>query len=238
MDGRNRGALVVAAAQPLCLARDVAANARTHAAAVRDAAARVVVFPEMSLTGYELDAPVLAVDDPRLAPLVEACAGTGTLALAGAPVAGTGGRAYIGVLAVTGTGATVGYRKMWLGPAEADRFTPGSDPAVLDVEGWRLGLAVCKDTGIPRHAADTAAAGIDVYVAGVLEHAEDAAVPDERARRIAADHGVPVVMASFAGSTGGGYVEAAGGSGIWAADGEVLTRVGPETGAIARGTLT
>jgi predicted amidohydrolase len=238
MDGRNRGRLVVAAAQPLCIPYDVAANARTHAAAVRTAAARVVAFPEMSLTGYELDAPVLAADDPRLAPLVEACAATGTLALAGAPVAGTDGRTHIGVLAVTGTGATVGYHKMWLGTAEADRFTPGAGPAVLDVDGWRLGLAVCKDTGIPQHAADTAAAGIDVYVATVLEHAEDAAVPDERARRVAADHGVPVVMASFAGSTGGGYPDAAGGSGIWTADGEVLSRVGPEIGAIARGTLT
>jgi predicted amidohydrolase len=205
---------------------------------VRDAAARVVAFPEMSLTGYELDAPVLALDDPRLAPLVEACADTGTLALAGAPLAGTDGRAHIGILAVAGTGATVAYHKMWLGRAESDRFTPGSDPAVLDVDGWRLGLAVCKDTGIPQHAADTAAAGIDVYVAGVLEHTEEVAVPDERARRVAADHGVPVVFASFAGSTGGGYADAAGGSGIWTADGEVLARVGPEVGAIARGTLT
>jgi predicted amidohydrolase len=127
---------------------------------------------------------------------------------------------------------------MWLGPAEAERFTPGSDPAVIEVDGWRLGLAVCKDTGIVQHAADTAAAGMDVYVAGVLEHAVEAAVPDERARRVAADHGVAVVMASFAGSTGGGYAEAAGGSGIWTADGEVLTRVGPEVDAIARGTLT
>ena len=53
-----------------------------------------------------------------------------------------------------GTGATVAYHKMWLGTAEADRFTPGSKPAVLEVDGWRLGLAVCKDTGVPRHAAD------------------------------------------------------------------------------------
>lgn len=238
MDGRARGGLVVAAAQPFCVAGDVEANARAHAAAVREAAARVVAFPEMSLTGYELDAPVVATNDPRLAPLVDACADTGTLALAGAPVAGADGRAHIGVLVVTGTGVAVGYHKMWLGPAEAERFAPGRDPAVVEVDGWRLGLAVCKDTGIAQHAADTAAAGIDVYVAGVLEHAGEAAVPGERARRIAADHRVPVVIASFAGSTGGGYAEAAGGSGIWTADGQVLSRVGPEVGAIARGTLT
>lgn len=110
MNGRTRGGLVVAAAQPFCVPYDVAVNARAHAATVRNAAARVVAFPEMSLTGYELDAPVVAVDDPRLAPLVDACADTGTLALAGAP-AGADGRAHIGVLVVAGTGVTVGYHK-------------------------------------------------------------------------------------------------------------------------------
>jgi predicted amidohydrolase len=127
---------------------------------------------------------------------------------------------------------------MWLGGAEPDRFGPGRTPAVIEVDGWRLGLAICKDTGIPQHAADTAALGIDAYVAGVLESEDDAAVTEERARRIANDHGVPVAVASFAGSTGGGYAEAAGRSGIWAADGVAIARAGPETGDIARATLT
>jgi predicted amidohydrolase len=65
----------------------------------------------------------------------------------------------------------------------------------------------------------------------------DAGVPDERARRVAADHGVWVVIASFAGSTGGGFDEAAGGSGIWAADGAAVARAGTEPGEIVRATL-
>jgi predicted amidohydrolase len=126
---------------------------------------------------------------------------------------------------------------MWLGGSESSRFTPGNKPAVLDVDGWRLGLAICKDTGIPQHASDTAALGIDAYVAAVLESAEDAVVLDERASRVAADHQVWVAVASFAGSTGGGYTQAAGRSSIRAPDGTVVGRTGPETGAIARATL-
>jgi predicted amidohydrolase len=219
------------------VSHDVAANVLTHAATVRSAAARVVVFPELSLTGYELDAPAITVDDPRLAPLLEACAETGSLALVGAPVRGEAGREHIAMLAVDGTGATVAYLKMWLGGAEPDRFSPGREPAVLEVDGWRLGLAICRDTGVPGHASDTAALGIDAYVAAVLESAEDAAVPGERARRIAADHRVWVAVASFAGSTGGGYARAAGCSGIWTSDGVVIAQAGPETGAVARATL-
>jgi predicted amidohydrolase len=229
--------LVIAVAQPPCVAYDVVANAATHAAAVRAAGARVVVFPELSVTGYELDAPAMGTDDPRLAPIVEACAETGSVALVGAPVQGVAGRSHIAMLAVDGAGVTVAYRKMWLSTTEAERFAPGGEPAALDVDGWRLGLAICKDTGIPRHAADTAALGIDAYVAGNLEFADETYILEERARRIAADHGVWVAMASFAGSTGGGYAQAAGCSGIWTSGGVTVARTGPETGAIASATL-
>jgi len=233
-----RAPLIIAVAQPLCLPCDVAANAATHAATVRSAGARVVVFPELSLTGYEFDAPAITVEDPRLVPLLEACVETRTLALAGAPVGGEEGTMRIAMLAIDATGARVAYRKMWLGGAEPDHFVPGLEPAVIEVDGWQLGLAICKDTGVPQHAADTAALGIDVYVAGVLEAAEDAAIVEERAKRVAADHRVWVAIASFAGSTGGGYDRAAGGSGIWSADGLVVAQAGPDVGAIARATLS
>jgi predicted amidohydrolase len=224
--------LSIAVAQPLCVPYDVGANALAHATAVRAADTRVVVFPELSLTGYELDAPAMAIDDPRLSPLVEACADTGSTALAGAPSQGG-----IAMLAIDATGATVAYRKIYLSRTEAGHFTPGGKPAVLDVDGWRLGLAICKDTGVRQHAADTAALGIDVYVAGTLTSADEI-YQDERARRIANQHRVWVVFASFAGSTGGGYEHAAGRSGIWAPGGKRVVQAGPETGAIAQAVLS
>jgi predicted amidohydrolase len=233
MDG-IRAPLLVAVAQPACVAHDVGANAAAHASAVRSSGARVVLFPEMSLTGYELDAPALGLDDPALAPLVNACGATGTVALAGAPVAGDGDAVHIGVVRVDGDGVALAYRKMYLGGAEAERFTPGPGPAAVEVDGWRLGLAVCKDTGVPQQAAVTAALGVDAYLAGVLEHADDARVIDDRARHIAVGHGVWVAVASFAGSTGGGYGRAAGRSGVWGPDATPVVRAGPEVGAVAR----
>jgi predicted amidohydrolase len=233
-----REPLVVAVAQPVCVPYDVTANAVIHAATVRSARARVVVFPELSLTGYELDAPAITAEDPRLAPIVEACAETGSLALAGAPVPGEAGGSHIAMLAVDGTGATVAYHKMWLGSAESERFTAGSKPAALDVDGWRLGLAICKDTGVVQHASDTAALGIDAYLAGNLKLPEEAALQDERARRVATEHHVWVAVASFAGSTGGGYDRAAGRSSIWTPDGVAIARAGPETGAIAKAAFS
>jgi predicted amidohydrolase len=232
-----REPLVVAVAQPPCMPYEVAINAASHAAAVRAGDARVVVFPELSLTGYELDAPAITVEDDRLSPIVQACAEARSLALVGAPLRGEAGRSHIAMLAIERTGVTVAYCKLWLATAESTRFTAGRGPAVLDVGGWRLGLAICKDTSIPKHASDTAALGIDAYVAATLMSPHEAACQDERARRVACEHGVYVAMASFAGSTGGGYANSAGCSGIWTSDGAVLAQAGPDTGEIARATL-
>jgi predicted amidohydrolase len=231
-------ALRVAVAQPPCVAQDVAANARAHAQAVRDARARVVVFPELSLTGYELDAAPVAPADERLAPITEACAETGTVALAGAPVADPGGQAvYIAVLAFDGGPVTVAYRKMWLGDEEAARFTPGPEPTRITVDGWRLGLAVCKDTGVPQHVADTAALGIDAYLAGTVKGADEAELQHERARRIATGHRLWVAVASFAGPTGGGYGQTAGRSGIWSPDGTLISGTGRNAGEATSATF-
>jgi predicted amidohydrolase len=223
--------LTIAVAQPRCTAHDVAANAAAHADLVRAAGARVVVFPELSLTGYELGAAPVDPGDDRLGLLVDACRDTGAVALVGAPVASDGG-VSIGMLAVTGDGASAAYRKMFLGGAEPPRFVAGTEPAVLEVDGWRLGLAVCKDTGVAEHAARTCALGIDVYVAGVLELPADAAVPEERAVRIATEHGVWVAIASFAGDAGSGYDGAPGGSGVWRPDGTVAARAGAQVGEV------
>src|SRR5712691_5639657 len=126
-----REQLTIAVAQPVCISYDIQVNALAHAASVRSAGTRVVVFPEMSLTGYELDAPTVTLDDARLRPIVDACAEMECVVLLGAPIDGDGGRSHIAILAVDGAGVSVAYRKMWLGGAESDRFTPGTKPAVL-----------------------------------------------------------------------------------------------------------
>jgi hypothetical protein len=67
--------------------------------------------------------------------------------------------------------------------------------------------------------------------------AADTALQDARARRVATDHHLWVAVASFAGSTGGGYTQAAGHSSIWTGEGDMLARAGSQAGDIARATL-
>ena len=233
-----RGSLTVAVAQPACADLDVALNAGRQAEVVRRAGARLVVFPELSLTGYDLAAPPVAVDDPRLDPIRAACGSAGAIALVGAPVREDDGREYIATLAVTGESTTVAYRKMHLHGEEVLRFAPGEKPAVLEIDGWRLGLAICFDAAVPQHAADTAALTIDAYVAGTLYGAgpESAARRDGHMRDRAVAHGVWVVLSTAAGPSGE-YRETSGGSGVWAPDGDVFIQAGTEPDAVATATL-
>ncbi|HEY5195237.1 MAG TPA: nitrilase-related carbon-nitrogen hydrolase [Solirubrobacteraceae bacterium] len=110
--------LLVAVAQPRCAAKDMHSNARAHAELIRRVRARVVIFPELSLTGYELDADPIALDDCVLDIVVRACEETQSVALVGAPIRGSGSGAYIGLLHVSATGVTVAYRKCFLGGEE------------------------------------------------------------------------------------------------------------------------
>jgi Carbon-nitrogen hydrolase len=152
---------------------------------IRLAGVRVAVFPELSLTGYELGAKAVSPDDPALTVIAGACAETGAIALAGAPVAGEAGKLHIAALLVSSGGVQVAYRKSFLGGGEPGHFAPGDGPAALDVDGWRVGLGICKDTGVDQHIYGTAALGVDLYVAGLVHLPEELEIQEERAARIA-----------------------------------------------------
>lgn len=228
--------LPVAVAQPRVHRGNLAATAREHALALASAGARLVVFPELSLTGYELDAEPVALDDPRWAILVEACARAGAVALVGAPVA-VDDRLFIATVRVDGDGVSLAYRKSWLHGDEHRRFTPGDGPATTMVDGWVVGLAICKDTGASQHTAALAPLGVDLYAAGVVDVPADVVECRARAFVISRALGVPVLIASHAGGTGGGFTETAGRSVVVAADGSVLVEADEAVGRVVRATL-
>jgi predicted amidohydrolase len=233
--------LTVAAAQPGLRAGDVAFNAGAHAEAIRAAEARLVVFPELSLTSYVLAAPAVALDDQALDAIVTACAETGAVALAGAPIK-EGDSEFIAMLRFDGDGVEVAYRKMHPDEEEGRRFRAAADPVVLELDGWRLGLAVCRDAMMFEHAPATAESalrsglgGIDAYVAGSLFTPAGLVRRDKRMPQIARGYGVWVVQACAAGP--GSDLEATGNSAVWAPDGSVAARADEEPGRIVKAEL-
>jgi predicted amidohydrolase len=243
MLGRVRDECVVAAAQTVPVAGDVAANVEAHLALARTAAAegaRALLFPELSLTGYEIGRArdlAFAEDDARLAPLVDAADRHRMTLVAGAPVR-IGERLHIGAFAIGPDRRVQLYTKRRLGafppeaavdgtvpPAESTVFEPGDRDPVLAVGGRPAAIAICADVGAPEHPRAAAARGARVYLAGMFAIPSESAGEEARLASIAARHGMAVVFANFGGPSGG--LRSAGGSAILSERGEAVARLGP-----------
>ena len=214
--------LTIAAAQTSSIGGDIAANVAAHArvvAAAGDLGVQFLVFPELSLTGYEpaiARARTLAPDDARLDPLRTLSVRFGMAVVAGAPMA-SNGRCRLAALTFLPDGSVSTYSKQHLHPGEEVFFEAGTGGELLSVGGEVVALAICADASHPKHAANAASRGASVYAAGVV--ITDKGYPADAAlfERYAGDHGMTCLMANYAGQTGGWY--AAGKSAIWCAGG-------------------
>lgn len=228
---------------------DVDANVAQHVQLVHlaaDAHAEVLTFPELSLTGYELDlAEELAFvrDDRRLDPLRDASADASMTLVVGAPVR-TGSQLHIGAFVIAPDRSVELYTKHHLGafpdsasvdgvvpPAEATVFHPGNRNPLVRLGEHTAAVAVCADVGRPGHAKAAADRGADTYLASMFvipsEFERETTTLAERAAR----HGMAVVFANHGGPTGG--LAAAGHSAIWSESGALVARLGPSGAGVA-----
>ena len=61
------------------------------------------------------------------------------------------------------------YSKQHLVPLLEMRFRPGNRDAIVEIDGHRFGIAICKDLGFPRLARRYGRAGIDAMLAPALD---------------------------------------------------------------------
>ncbi|GAB3261877.1 carbon-nitrogen hydrolase family protein [Kineosporia babensis] len=221
--------LTVAVVQAVPVDGDLEANLRGTESLVEQlvtsaAGADLIVFPELSLTGYDLS--LLADErnwftpgDERLNAVRKIAAEHGTTVVVGAPVR-VGEHQHIASMVLTGDAPDVVAAKTHLHGAENDLVEPGTGPVVISVAGWNVGLAVCYDTAFPAHAQQAKERGAQAYVASVLFTQGEERRLDVRMAARAVDHGMFSVTANL-----GGYPlgqRSAGGSGACAPDGTVL----------------
>lgn len=224
-------ASVFAAAQISSIRGDVTANLDLHRHVMELAASQgvdVLVFPELSVTGYEMDLAEslqALADDNMFAPLLALAREAGMLAYLGMPLKApdyhTGGKPYLGAV-ILGGDRPGAYAKMHVHDSEADYFQSGTDYSVTPHKGARVGAAICADLTKPSHAAGTVAAGADVYAVGALINADAWDREETLLRGYAAEHGLPVVFSNYA--TKSGPLTPVGMSSIWAPGGQLVAQ--------------
>lgn len=220
--------LRIAAAQSASIAGDIPANVEHHLVLARAAAREGVsflLFPELSLTGYELQQMhgcILAPDDARLAPLRDVARQAHMTMVLGAPLAPLeGDKPGIGAICCHPDGSTTSYRKRFLHGGEEAFASPGvADGHLFHVGSEPVSLAICADTVHPEHAQWAARAGASLYAAGVLWSRKGYAADAALMQQYAATHGLAVLVANHATPTGG--YASAGGSAFWKPGGQLL----------------
>jgi predicted amidohydrolase len=223
--------LRVALAQSSPAPGDIDANVLAAAAIVTRAAecgARLVVFPELFLTGYELahlqatPNAWLSESDARLDPVRRACASSGVTAIVGAPVLTKDGDRVIAAPIVGPHGDIAISTKEHVHGSESSVFRTGAQCSPFDVDGWRISVGICFDVAHPAHAERAAKSGADLYVASSLYWQGEERRVDLHFGARAMDNRIFTALANYAGTTGGHV--SCGGSGAWAPSGDVVVR--------------
>lgn len=191
-----------------------------HVAA--DQGAGVVLFPELSLTGYEPGlAEALAVDpgDSRFDEFQTLSDQYGMLIAVGAPTKGAQGTEISMITFRPGLERTC-YSKQHLHADELPFFTPGTRQCVLSHADVALAPAICYESLQPVHAEQAAASGAQVYLASVAKSEKGVASANSHYPMIARKHSMTVVMANCIGAADNFIT--AGCSAIWNSHGELV----------------
>ena len=227
--------LRIAAAQAQPVSGDVTANiARTVELTniAADRGAKLVVFPEKFLSGYEPD--LIAGDpakyafdehDARLEPIRQVCREREIAVIVGAATRGIGGvdGLHISSLIFNRSGELIEpYHKQHLYSGETKIYRPGTQGCMLEIDGWRLALGVCYDSGFPEHARNAAVNGAHAYLVSALFSVKSG----YHQSRIwfparAFDNTLYVLLSNHVGTTGGW--ETCGASAIWGPYGDVVS---------------
>jgi predicted amidohydrolase len=214
---------------------DVNANIAQHLELARAAAERkaeVVVFPELSLTGYELDlGPALAFcqGDQRLAPLSEAARVLGTILIVGAPVR-LAAALHIGAFILYPNGTQAVHSKRHLGafspedaedgslpPAESTFFTPGTEAPLVTLASHQAAVAVCAESLQPWVAKEAAQRGARTYLTSHFSLPRDREQRLVGLAKVAVHYAMALAFANYGGPTAG--LRASGGSTILSQNG-------------------
>jgi predicted amidohydrolase len=219
--------LTIAAAQSISISGDLAGNIARHQrfiAAAAEQDVQLLVFPELSLTGYEgrLAAELAIVPDAAiLQPLRDLARAVGVTAVVGMPIRlSDNSPVLIGALVLGADGSLGVYSKQHLHPGEEVAFAPGAGGEPLTIGKDTIALAVCADFSHASHAAAAACQGAGVYAAGVLISENGYVADTALLQGYAAQHAMVVLMANHGGATGGWA--SAGRSAIWASDGLLI----------------
>jgi predicted amidohydrolase len=186
--------------------------------------ADVIIFPELSLTGYEPElAQALAAhrDDGRFDVFQEISDARQITIGVGMPTK-TATLPCISMLLFQPRKARQMYSKKHLHSDEEPFFVSGQNSAGL-MDERKTALAICYELSISEHAANAFQSGAEIYVASVAKTADGVGQAAERLSDIAAKYSMTVLMSNCVGHCDN--FESAGRTSVWNKNGLLVAQL-------------
>jgi predicted amidohydrolase len=193
----------------------------------------VAVFPELALTGYDLDAAqehAGPVPGPLTDPLVTVAADHDVSLVVGVPER-AGDEYYNTLVYVTPDGVEATYRKLYRWGDEAQLFAAGEELPVVETPVGDLGFALCYDLNFPELGLAYSRKGIDVLAVSAAWRQSFAADWRLLCRARALDGPCYVAGSNHTGSQSGRVH--AGGSLLAGPSGSVLSEAGEQAAVVS-----
>lgn len=177
--------------------------------------ADTIIFPELSLTGYEpalAETLALDPDDTRLDELFKISEARRITIIAGVPTLHAAGICISLIIFQPGKPRQL-YSKRYLHPDEEPFFINGPYASGLIGEKNDLALAICYEISVPQHVEQAFKNGAKIYVASVAKFANGVEKALTSLADIGRDYSMTVLMANSIGPADNGIC--AGRSSIW-----------------------
>ena len=202
----------------------VPANLVAHTQFILRAVAQgadAIIFPELSLTGYEptrATSLALELTDACVKGLQELSNHHAITIVVGAPLKTSAGIIISLLIFQPGQSVRV-YGKQYLHPDEEPWFVSGTNLSPIVIRGCRVGLAICYELSVEEHFNRMIPSKPDVYVASVAKFRNGIAPSYNRLATLARA-GVYSLFVNAVGAADNGVC--AGGSAVWNREGKVL----------------
>lgn len=221
--------MILAAAQTKPERGDINKNLQDHYRLIELASVKgtqLIVFPELSITGYErenADQLAFSPSDSRLDHLRKLAVENQISIIAGAPIK-IDADLFIGQFVISPDDSVSIYTKQFLHPGEEVYYKSSFDyNPIIEIENERISFAICADIDNPLHPENACKNKATTYIASIFFSPNGIPQAHESLRNYAMKHNMNVLMSNFGGDSWGS--PSGGRSAFWNKKGELIAQL-------------
>lgn len=212
-------------AQTLSIKGQLIDNINNHLLHIENAVAQdadMIIFPELSITGYEptIASELATNENDQIFDVFQAISDKDKIIICvGMPLQKSGG-VQIGMIIFQPNKSRSTYAKQLLHADELPYFTNGNKPYYLQVKGIKIAFGICYETLQPTHIEQAIQSSTDIYIASVAKSQKGIEKALIYFPSVAKQYKIPILMSNCVGLCDG-FI-GAGQSSAWNNNGNLV----------------